>query len=258
MRLLIIFFIFVCTEMGEASRGSDSGSRRSGLRGLLVGPQAFPVEGRLLKPFVSDGCTIAIDDWSMSPAWKSCCVRHDISYWIGGTQAQKETADRQLHRCMSDKGYSRIAGIYLRAVMAFGLPKLRTSFRWGFGWNYERPYSPLKAEEIQQAEFWYGKDLKKLKTAAAKNRIRTYPFGGTADASLNPLNKQEIQIYNHLKRNLKKNQVVVSSRLVYFNLEQRRYAIRLSSCGDRELEYFFPKRSARDFKVSDFGGCFRQ
>jgi hypothetical protein len=84
--------------------------------------------------FVSDGCSLWPDGH-----WVECCVAHDLTYWMGGSGAERRRADSDLRRCVSDGGHPFMARIMFLGVRAAGVHWLPTPFRWGFGWPYPQP-----------------------------------------------------------------------------------------------------------------------
>ena len=65
---------------------------------------SFSAMGTNLKPFVSDGCTMAPDGTFKNPEkWRDCCVEHDLWFWGGGTKEQRQTADKSLKICIQNK-----------------------------------------------------------------------------------------------------------------------------------------------------------
>lgn len=226
----------------------------SGLQGLWVGPGTYSAKGPLLKPFVSDGCTIAIDGLSLNPIWKSCCITHDAAYWLGGTRQDKDRADHQLFQCVAQRGYPKVAEIYFKAVRKFGLPNLPTPFRWGFGWNCLRPYGELKKSEIRQAAHWYGRDVQVLRRQIRDGKIKTVPYNDM-DESLKPLSYAELQIYNHLQKKLAAPAVVRAVDVLYFNLEKVTLNLYLSSCKRGPLQYTVSKKRPLRMEVYDPERC---
>ena len=91
------------------------------------------------KPFASDGCSCWPDG-----DWVKCCVEHDLVYWAGGTREEREAADRELARCVSEKGRPFMARIMYLGVRAGGVWWLPTTFRWGFGWDFPQSGPPGK------------------------------------------------------------------------------------------------------------------
>jgi hypothetical protein len=91
-----------------------------------------------LYPFKTDGCSCF-----PSGGYDECCAKHDLAYWYGGSNEEREAADIQLMKCAADKGYPK-TGIILRfGASVGGVSWLPTPFRWGFGWKYPQS-GPVK------------------------------------------------------------------------------------------------------------------
>ena len=104
-----------------------------------------------LKPFTSDGCSSFPDGTiDQQTLWLNCCIKHDLSYWKGGTYQQRYTADLALEQCVADIGEPDVAKIMLAGVRVGGGPYFPTTYRWGYGWPYPRGYKALTASEKQQ------------------------------------------------------------------------------------------------------------
>lgn len=101
-----------------------------------------------LKAFSTDGCShFPNGTHEHKELWLQCCTAHDLSYWQGGTYAQRLEADKQLRECVAQVGEPAIANLMLGGVRVGGTPILPTRFRWGYGWDYMRWYGPLSDEE---------------------------------------------------------------------------------------------------------------
>ena len=107
-----------------------------------------------LSAFSSDGCSLFPDSSIITDAdWCSCCFVHDIAYWKGGTEAEREAADRALQACVEEKtGNSLLARGMYEGVQAGGSPYFYNWYRWGYGWGYERKYQALTPDEAAQAD----------------------------------------------------------------------------------------------------------
>ena len=106
-----------------------------------------------LRPFTSDGCSsFANGTFSNKSLWLHCCMQHDLVYWKGGSEIQKETADRELERCVAKVGEPQIAKLMLVGVKMGGTPHIDTSYRWGYGWPYGRGYKELNDSENQEVK----------------------------------------------------------------------------------------------------------
>ena len=107
-----------------------------------------------LKPFTSDGCSLFPDASLISAAdWCDCCYVHDIAYWKGGTEQERDAADRALERCVAEKtGNAQFAYMMYEGVQFGGSPYFYNWYRWGYGWGYERKYQPLTPTEAERAD----------------------------------------------------------------------------------------------------------
>jgi hypothetical protein len=106
-----------------------------------------------LKTFTTDGCS-AFPNGTMEQQslWLNCCIKHDLSYWKGGTYQQRLTADLALEQCVTNIGEPKVAKLMLAGVRVGGSPYYPTTYRWGYGWPYLRGYKALSAAEKQQVK----------------------------------------------------------------------------------------------------------
>lgn len=106
-----------------------------------------------LNAFTSDGCSKWPDGTKSKPeAWLKCCYKHDRIYWLGGSEKQRETADKELRSCVKEN-FSNFMGILMyMGVRMGGRPAYKTSYRWGYGWNYDRGYISLSSKEYEYAQ----------------------------------------------------------------------------------------------------------
>lgn len=92
------------------------------------------------KPNPKDGCS-----WTPDYNIASCCNDHDRAYRHGGSREQRKRADQKFRQCIRDKDHSILDDVYYIGVRMNAVPWLPTSFRWGFGYPYEkghRDYTP--------------------------------------------------------------------------------------------------------------------
>jgi len=105
-----------------------------------------------IKPFTSDGCSSFPDGTiKQKKLWLNCCVEHDKSYWMGGTEKQRLQADKELKSCVEKTGEKAIANLMMAGVRFGGSAYLPTSFRWGYGWDFKRGYKKLNDRELEFA-----------------------------------------------------------------------------------------------------------
>ena len=107
-----------------------------------------------LKPFTTDGCSVWIDGTVTNPyLWRHCCVAHDIAYWIGGTNLQRNQADEDLLACVSDVGGKAMGNYMYFFVSTGGGPFLMTPYRWGYGWDFLEQGRP-RGYKVPTAAEW--------------------------------------------------------------------------------------------------------
>lgn len=81
--------------------------------------------------FKTDGCTLFPDG-----GYLDCCVRHDLTYFAGGSERERRRADNRLFQCVAAKKgwwHKIIAPVMWTGVRVGGVRFLPTPFRWGFG-----------------------------------------------------------------------------------------------------------------------------
>ena len=120
---------------------------------LLVLFSSTIVNADELKPFTTDGCSVFPDDSIQHQSlWVNCCIRHDLTYWKGGTNQQRLEADESLASCVAEVGEPEIAKLMLAGVRVGGSPYFPTFYRWGYGWSFPRGYQALSENEKQQVK----------------------------------------------------------------------------------------------------------
>ena len=105
-----------------------------------------------LNSFTSDGCSLFPDSSLITKHdWCECCFQHDLAYWKGGTEEERELADNKLRQCVFKKTQDEtLAKVMYEGVRFGGSPYFYNWYRWGYGWSYKRKYEPLtKAEQKQ-------------------------------------------------------------------------------------------------------------
>ena len=107
-----------------------------------------------IDPFKSDGCSLFPDGNLVNKdAWCECCVQHDIAYWQGGSEDQRQAADIALRNCVLAKtGNKVLAEMMYQGVKFGGHPIYPNWYRWGYGWPYGRGFESLSQEEQHQVD----------------------------------------------------------------------------------------------------------
>ena len=106
-----------------------------------------------INAFTSDGCSLFPDGTLKDRTlWCDCCFKHDMAYWRGGSEDEREQADKALRACVLDRtGDKALSEMMYGGVRVGGSPVFSTWYRWGYGWKYGRGYKPLTEEEQKQA-----------------------------------------------------------------------------------------------------------
>ena len=96
---------------------------------------------KLPNNYVSDKCS-----WFPDGNYGDCCVAHDKTYFFGGTKKDRRVADNALSECVKGKGHRFISKMMWLGVRIGGVGFLPTSFRWGFGndWDIKHPAAKKK------------------------------------------------------------------------------------------------------------------
>ena len=115
---------------------------------LLIGMSACTTESEL-RPFSSDGCSLFPDSSIITgDDWCSCCFEHDIACWKGGTETEREAADRALQACVVEKTGDELLGRAMyEGVRAGGSPYFYNWYRWGYGHDYKAWYPSNTGQE---------------------------------------------------------------------------------------------------------------
>ena len=105
-----------------------------------------------LRPFVSDGCTMAPDGTPARPGlWRSCCEEHDLRFWGGGTKSQRQQADQALKACVEKKAGKKIAALFYRGVqLGSSSPWKLPAKKWGNAWYERAGYRTLNTQELAE------------------------------------------------------------------------------------------------------------
>ncbi|MBN8536462.1 MAG: hypothetical protein J0M15_05380 [Deltaproteobacteria bacterium] len=217
--------------------------RTNALFGMVVGKDTVPISKPILRPFTSDGCSLSPNSF-FEVDFTECCVEHDVAYWLGGSKDEKDKSDVQLKACIQSKLNSTfnndisatVAQTYFFGVQMGGVNFLPNSFRWGYGWNFLRPYTGLTSEELSQAEIFYGKNLgqlwQKLKFDGFKIELQLY----TLENSLVTILPSDKAIYNYLKLVMNRKDIIIFGKHLRIDLDAVVYEIKLESCPKAKIK----------------------
>ena len=91
--------------------------------------------------YVSDQCS-----WFPDGNYGDCCVEHDKDYFFGGTMGDRRASDKRLVQCVKGKGHGFLSKVMWLGVRVGGMAFLPSSFRWGFGkdWDKKHPVEKKK------------------------------------------------------------------------------------------------------------------
>lgn len=248
---------FSCVVEKVSSDDSEK-IKWSALSGFKIGTKSFfnwqSLNKRALRPFTSDGCSMSpngVPAHEENRKWSQCCVEHDIAYWTGGTRSDKEAADQELQKCIAQKGYPEIAKVYKLFVEEFGGPDSSLTFRWGYGWNYRRPFSPLSAQEEAMFADEYGVRIERARQNLKESFVNLVKLCDTYDYGLQNLSLDEEKIFHALSNRVKKDDVIEWAKQSYFNFEKREYLLKLQSCQNPITFIFFENKEKSPEVVTD-------
>ena len=143
---------------------------------LSQGCQERDTDYLQLADFTSDGCSLFLNGTFKDPElWKECCYKHDLAYWRGGTEEERNQADLAFKECVLKKtGNNELAEIMYQAVRVGGSPHFPIWYRWGYGWPAGRGYKKLSEQELLLVD---------QKLAKYKNSIEGKSFRSSAQHS---------------------------------------------------------------------------
>lgn len=107
-----------------------------------------------LLPFRTDYCTgYAEGTFSDPHAWKHCCLSHDLFFWAGGTETERDKADLGLKACVEETGHALQAQIIYLAVRAGSRSPVKLpENKWNNGWPQRGDHQALSIEDIDRIE----------------------------------------------------------------------------------------------------------
>jgi hypothetical protein len=117
---------------------------------IFVGTVAH---AQVLKPFVSDGCTMYPDGTRDEPKkWRHCCFEHDLRYWFGGTKTEQKIADLRLKQCVTNAAGDFQGNLMYTGIRLGHLSPIKSKWHWNWGWRQKRKnFSPLSEKEREIA-----------------------------------------------------------------------------------------------------------
>lgn len=237
----VLIFLSMPGLAWSASEAEDQASflaiqtnKTNPLFGYSVGLHSENLDKPVLKTFSTDGCSQSPDSF-LGKDIVHCCVQHDIAYWLGGTKRQKEESDQELNLCISQKTNSMVGDAYKAGVSVGGSAGLRNTFRWGYGWDRLRDYSPITDEEMAQAEKLYGKNLILLRRMIDNRQYTVNVELLTLDIADVTRWHDDIIVYYFLKNKLNRRDIITYGQKMDLTSFSFYYIIKLQSCGESPI-----------------------
>lgn len=104
-----------------------------------------------LSPFITDYCSEWPEGEKENPEqWAGCCFTHDLHYWLGGTDQERERSDVALKECVKLSG-AALTGFLMYIGVRLGGKPGDAAYSWGYGWTQSRGYAPLDQKVKAQA-----------------------------------------------------------------------------------------------------------
>ena len=76
-----------------------------------------------IKSFTTDGCnSFPNGTLKQQSLWVNCSIRHDLTYWKGGSYVEKLESDKALKTCVAKVGEPEIASIMIAGIRIGGSP----------------------------------------------------------------------------------------------------------------------------------------
>lgn len=104
---------------------------------------------KILKPFLTDGCTGYAEGTRADPnLWRHCCVEHDLYFWAGGSKEERKQTDLRLKSCVEKTGEIQHAHlIYLGVTLGGASPIQFKTKQWGHAFEEREKYLALSEAE---------------------------------------------------------------------------------------------------------------
>jgi len=115
------------------------------------------------------------------------------------------------------------------------------TFRWGYGWNYKRPYSAISAQEELAIAAEFGKSAAQLKQSLKENFTSLSRMCDTYDYGLQKMNSDDQKIFELLSERIKTADIIEWAKPGYFNLEKREILVKLQTYQTPITFTFFKK-----------------
>lgn len=122
---------------------------------VLVPLQASELENSapLVRTFSSDKCTFWPDS-TLLEDWSHCCIQHDLYYWAGGTEEQRELVDQELKSCVQESSSRLNAALMFAGVRLGSLSPVKFGGKqWGNAWGDKVRETPLTLQEIRNLKY---------------------------------------------------------------------------------------------------------
>lgn len=116
-----------------------------------------------LTKFKTDYCTNYPEGTIQNPdQWKHCCLIHDMYFWAGGNEQDRDKADLNLRSCVEATGAPKTAAIMYYAVRAGSMSPVKyPDKKWNNGWRERPDFQSLSIADINaiQKEIEAGYDF---------------------------------------------------------------------------------------------------
>ena len=201
-----------------------------------------PKQANTLRPYTTDGCS----NW-LNANWIECCVIHDIAYWKGGTEEERDTANDELRKCVGEKAHHHIIGKLMQwGTDLGGTPTSLTTYGWGYGWEHQRAYGPITPEEQKQIDRY-------MPLTRLPYQIRTAPRINGSLTALDHSNRK-IQIENYLRVYLHREPMITLFAQVR-GQEGRIFQVFDDLCPEAYFLISFSYKSEKVLDFKKFGTC---
>jgi hypothetical protein len=151
---------------------------------------------------------------------------------------------------MSEHDYPQVGVFYYWFVTKFSDPDTNSTYPWGYGWNFKRPYSPLTDVEKSLVVKMYGETQDKLFSKLDTPNFKLVRNSIKTGFSLNPLNQAEKNAYNYFKQNFDAVSVIEYAQWGAWNNSTKELNIKINSC-EHLIRFTFNQKDESDFKVDN-------